>query len=287
MAIKLKKYFRRKFRRTLSFFSKTKENSVLTEYFELYSVFLQRKVKLILFLPPQFNPTSSKRYPLVIFNDGQDMERLKMQERLTHLYQRNRIAPLLILGIYADENRMQEYGTASQPDYGQRGTKAAAYTRFVIEELLPYLHDSFPCKEKAKYQTIAGFSLGGLSAFDIAWHHPEHFQKVGVFSGSLWWRSEPFDEANPDANRIMHEIVAKSKKRKGMQFWFQAGTKDEEGDRNNNGIIDAIDDTMDLMAALKKLGYKNRDIEYLEVKDGEHNPTTWGAVMPEFLDFID
>ena len=151
---------------------------------------------------------------------------------------------------------------------------------------MPYLHDHFPCKSGPKHQSIAGFSLGGLSAFDIAWNYPNHFGKVGVFSGSFWWRSKEFDESDPDANRIIHDLVLHSKKRRGMKFWLQTGTNDEKEDRNNNGIIDAIDDTMDLIAILKKLGYKKRDIEYVEVEGGEHHHGTWGEVLPLFLEFV-
>jgi enterochelin esterase family protein len=35
---------------------------------------------------------------------------------------------------------------------------------------------------------------------------------------------------------------------------------------------------------LEDKGYKKgEDIHYLEMKGGEHNPTTWGKAMPDFL----
>jgi iron(III)-enterobactin esterase len=72
--------------------------------------------------------------------------------------------------------------------------------------------------------------------------------------------------------------------KKGMQFWVEAGTNDETSDRNNNGIIDAIDDTLDLIKELEKKGYKNtQDIVYEEVKGGEHNANTWKKIVPNFL----
>jgi len=37
-----------------------------------------------------------------------------------------------------------------------------------------------------------------------------------------------------------------------------AGTADEEADRNNNGIIDAIDDTLQLLQILKKKARKKK-----------------------------
>src|SRR6185295_18081017 len=92
---------------------------------------------------------------------------------------------------------------------------------------------------------IAGFSLGGLSAFDIGWSHPEWFQRIGVFSGSLWWRTRAYEDGyNETRHRIMHNVVRSSTYKKGLKFWFQAGTLDETADRNQNGVIDSIDDTL-------------------------------------------
>ena len=88
-----------------------------------------------------------------------------------------------------------------------------------------------------------------------------------------------------DSDRIMHQIVEKGRYQKGLKFWFEAGTKDEEMDRNNNGIIDAIDDTLDLIKALLNKGYSNQDVTYLEIEGGEHNFNTWSQAFPKFLNW--
>ncbi|HEY9116817.1 MAG TPA: esterase family protein, partial [Roseivirga sp.] len=72
----------------------------------------------------------------------------------------------------------------------------------------------------------------------------------------------------------------------GLKFWFEAGTKDEESDRNNNGIIDSIDDTLDLISALKRKGYTDSDILYLEIEGGEHNFNTWSEAFPKFISWV-
>ena len=102
------------------------------------------------------------------------------------------------------------------------------------------------------------------------------FKKVGVFSGTLWWRSKLFKDDAPDDDRIIHDTFAISEKRKGLKFWLQTGTNDETSDRNNNGIIDAIDDTLDLIKILKELGYKSKDIKYVEVEGRRTQPKDLG-----------
>src|SRR5262249_6152174 len=133
--------------------------------------------------------------------------------------------------------------------------------------------------------SFAGFSLGGLSALDIVWNHPQAFSKAGVFSGSLWWRTKGLDDGyNEDSDRIMHAQVRAGQYHPGQQFFFETGTQDETADRNKNGVIDSIDDTVALIEALVAKGYdRERDIRYLELPDGKHDVPTWTRAFPVFL----
>jgi hypothetical protein len=69
-----------------------------------------------------------------------------------------------------------------------------------------------------------------------------------------------------------------------LQFYFATGSLDETADRNNNGIIDSIDDTLDLIKELVVKGYyEQKDICYVNYDDGRHDIPTWGRAMPAFL----
>ena len=62
------------------------------------------------------------------------------------------------------------------------------------------------------------------------------------------------------------------------------GTQDETADRNNNGVIDSIDDTLGLIDELVKKGYRRDSaIRFLELKDGKHDVPTWAIAFPYFL----
>ncbi len=265
---------------------KEKNDAVYMQPINIPSKYLKRGVKVDAYLPPSYKKNKKKKYPVIFFNDGQDLSAMSMMQILTDLYKTNAIPPTIIFGIYANsDNRINEYGTARQADYMNRGNLAEQYTSFVIHELLPTLNTEFACTTDADARVFAGFSLGGLAAIDLVWANSNLFHKVGVFSGSLWWRSAPYQYGdNDDQHRIMHDIIRTGTYQENMKFWFEAGTKDETADRNKNGIIDAIDDTLDLINDLSALGYKpHGDIKYVEVQDGEHNPQTWGTVMPDFL----
>jgi enterochelin esterase-like enzyme len=251
---------------------------------DIHSKLLGRDTVVDIFLPFQYEK-SNKQFPLLILNDGQDGETIQLKAILETLTHKKEIAELIVVAVYAGD-RMHEYGVSSQKDFKGRGSKAKNYSRFIITELLPYLHYRYPISKSVQETAIAGFSLGGLSALDIAWNHPDCFGKTGAFSGSFWWRKRDAKSRlySEYRDRIMHQVIRRGRFKPGLKFWFQTGQKDELSDRNNNGVIDSIDDTLDLIVELTKKGYRPfHDIQYIELKDGEHNLQTWATVFPDFL----
>ncbi|MFN8428451.1 MAG: alpha/beta hydrolase-fold protein [Spirosomataceae bacterium] len=248
---------------------------------KINSVFLKRDVIYDLILPSKLVP--NQKYPVLYMNDGQDFDQLGIADILNDFFNKTK-KELIYVGIHTTELRLREYGTSYIPDYKGRGDLATNYMQFIISEMVPYILKRFPAYELPSQNTLCGFSLGGLSAMDICWENPHVFSKVGVFSGSFWWRDKSYEEGySDDLDRIMHNKIKKSSHKNGLKFWFECGTNDEKADRNNNGIIDAIEDTLDLIKELKTKGYTENDIVYLEVDGGEHNFNTWKKVFPGFL----
>lgn len=252
--------------------------------YQLRSRHLRRKVGLVVYRPLVF---PHQKMFLCLFNDGQDLLRMDTQNQLGELFESNKIPATLTVGVVAGD-RMREYGTSERPDYLNRGDLARAYELFITQELMPWLEQRYTLWESPRCRSVAGFSLGGLNAFDLAWRNPNHFGGCGVFSGALWWRSTSFDPDDPDAGRIVHDYVeAAQAPPPGFRAWMMAGTEDEKEDRNNNGIIDAIDDTLQLMDLLRDQGLADEDeLAYFEVQNGRHNPDTWKTVLKDYLMWI-
>jgi enterochelin esterase-like enzyme len=221
---------------------------------------------------------------LLILNDGQDMGQFRIKEIVDSLYKKSLIKPVLIVGVHAGD-RMQEYGVADYPDFLKRGDKADNYDAFINNELYPFAKKNATVR-KFKSVVIAGCSQGGLSAFDIAWNHADKIDKVGVFSGSFWWRDK--DDKAPDysdeKNRIILTKLKASRKKAALKYWFYAGGKEEGGDRDKDSIIDVVDDTKDLITIIKG---KNiclpDDIIFAEDANGKHDYNAWSKQLPAFL----
>jgi enterochelin esterase family protein len=242
---------------------------------------LKRDVTCTLLIPDENEVTEPLN--LLIMNDGQEAGSLGLKDTLEDLMSANRIKPVFTVAIHAGEERLQEYGTAGKPDFKKRGSKAALYTQFIKTELLPAI-TKLTGIDKFNATAYAGFSLGGLSALDIAWNNPDLFDKAGVFSGSFWWRSKDLVNGYTEADRIMHGIIRETAVKPDIKIWLQTGTKDETSDRNQNGIIDSIDDAIDLIKELENKGFtRPADVQYLEMVGGSHNTETWAKAMPKFL----
>lgn len=257
-------------------------SAVSTQQRRIYSQFLERNVIIDIYLPAQTIDNNSLE--LLLINDGQDLQTMNFTALLDSLIVAESIKPLLCVGIHSGLNRMQEYGTICRADYKGRGSKAGLYSQFILNELIPFIQLEFNINS-FKEKSFAGFSLGGLSALDIVWNHGNEFSTAGVFSGSLWWRRRGYDDKDYDwqKDRIMHRQVQQGTLKPWLQFFFECGKLDETADRNNNGIIDSIEDTADLITELKNLGYSDDQIFYLELEDGEHNIDTWKKAFPVFL----
>ena len=183
--------------------------TVIRQETSFHSNALHRTVVLDVVLPADYHH-STRSYKVLYMNDGQDLKRLHMTEVLEKVYRSAQVEPFVLVAIHCGD-RIQEYGTAAQADYAHRGAKAGAYTNFVLNELMPYIQENFRVLIGAENTAFCGFSLGGLSAFDIVWHHPGLFGKVGAFSGSFWWRRRAYENHYDDENdRIMHRLVRQS-----------------------------------------------------------------------------
>jgi enterochelin esterase family protein len=251
--------------------------------YKIESKYLKREMTVELFVPNDL-AKHEDNLELLVLNDGQDASQLNLVATLHNVYAEGHMKPLVIAAVYADKHRMDDFGVAGKLDYKRRGKTAKQYQLFIVKELIEMV------KEKIKIQRftrchIAGFSMGALSAFDTAWKFDNIFYSVGCFSGSFWWRSVDMNQGYHDhSHRIVHEMIKSTLLKPRLKFWFQTGTLDEKNDRNNNGEIDSIDDTKDLVELLLEKGYKmHLDIQYREVQDGKHDYDTWSAVFPEYL----
>jgi enterochelin esterase-like enzyme len=236
------------------------------------------------YLPPHYDAKRRRTYPVLIALDGQTMPQWRLAETLDALVGAGQIEPVVVVAVPAFAARLEEYGTAGVLDFAGRGRQAKAFQDLLAGVVLPAVRERYRVATEPARTGIFGASMGGLCAFDSAWRRPQVFGLAGIFSGSLWWRADNASVAAQQASRIAHRSVRETAGQPALRLWFEAGTRDEAADRDGNGVIDAIQDTLELMDELETKGFKRgRDLAYHEVEGGEHHESTWAQALPEFL----
>ncbi len=253
------------------------------KHLQFESAFLDKPRPVEVYLPPGYTADGAARYPVLYANDGQDMSQWRLKPALEALYAAGALPPIIVVAVSATSDRTTEYGTVEAVNANGMGARAGDYARFFTQELLPWVATTYRTLTGPEHTVVMGSSLGGLMAWDLAWNYPDLFGAVGMFSGSLWWRTDASSVAARQASRVAHVAVRAGPLRPGLRFWFEAGTQDETDDRDGDGVIDAIQDTTELIDALTALGYNADAVTYVQVEGGQHNQATWAKVLPDFL----
>lgn len=273
--------------------------------------FAPEQVHVRVLLPPGYD-AGRHRYPALYLNDGQDMAAVHLRGTLAQLHGEHVIRPVIVVAIDMLHDRMGTYGLSdraagrSRPGdsrFGPVGARAHEYSEWVVRTLVPYIDAHYRTVDKAGARTVLGWSLGGLNAFNLGWQYPDIFGRVGAFSPSFWLAADRSSPSAIERTRLAQSMVDGTTPRPDVKFFFAVGGKEETSDRDGDGIIDAVDDTRDLVegwqgegASLRGLaqrGYSvdmdwadapaRTDVAYLLLADGEHNQATWSRMFPVFL----
>lgn len=234
------------------------------------------------YLPRGYQPDGGTRYPVLYANDGQDMEAVSLAGTLDRLQRSCAMRPVVVVAVHATQ-RNQDYGTAGIANAQGLGARADGYQQFLLEELMPSVAARYPVLDDAGSTGMMGWSLGGLSAFDLAWRRSDRVGIVGAFSGAFWWRTDDGSPMTRQSSRIVHRRVWETAQPPKLRLWFQTGMQDETADRDGDGVIDSIQDTEELVTELVLKGFRRgMDVVHLTV-EGKHDLATWKRLLPEFL----
>lgn len=162
-------------------------------------------------------------------------------------------------------------GAGEKPDRANRSREydavTDAYSRFLIDEIIPEVAKSYNLTKKPEYRAICGTSSGAICAFTAAWMRPDYFQKVlsgnGTFVNILGGHEYP--------------SMIRSTPAKPIRVFIQDGANDL-----NNQYGDWFLANQQMVSALK---FKNYDVKAVWGVEG-HNPMEFGPYLPHSLRWL-
>lgn len=186
-------------------------------------------------------------YPLVVVQDGGEYITLaSMVNVLDNLIHEERIPP--VVAVFIDPvDRNYEYFLNKD------------YERVLLEEIIPFVSESYDFSAKPEKRAIMGASLGGAISTMISLDHPEIFGKCGSQSGAFGVKDMEL------VQRVLSEPRA------GVDFYLDCGT-----------FGDLTDENRAMTDALKKKKYK---FTYSEFNEG-HSWGNWRAHIDDMLVFF-
>jgi len=153
---------------------------------------LNRNRKIWLYLPPDYN-TSTKRYPVLYMQDGQNLfdnatsfsGEWQVDETLNTLFANGDYGAIVVGIDNGGGERLNEYSPWNNPQYG--GGQGDEYMAFMAETLKPYIDANYRTRPEASMNALIGSSMGALIATYGACEYPESFRKVGSLSPAYWF----------------------------------------------------------------------------------------------------
>lgn len=229
-----------------------------------------------MYLPPGYEEQPERRFPVLYLHDGQNLfdgstsyipgQDWQVGQTASAEIQAGRVEPLIIVGIYnTGKSRIGEYTPTKMPRLG--GGRADRYGRFLLEELMPFVHREYRAEGGAWRTGIGGSSLGGLVSLYLGLSRPDVFGKIAALSPSVWWNQ-----------RVIHRFSEEIQVHARAKIWLDIGTR--EGPR----IVEDVERYRDILLGR---GWRwDVDLHYERVEGGEHNEAAWAKRVGPFLRFL-
>jgi len=255
----------------------------LRTHFDFPATKLGNERTILVYLPEGYEADSERRYPVLYMHDGQNLfdaatsyigVEWSVDETLTRMIASGRVEPLIVVGIHNTADRVFEYTPA--PDRSRGGGGASLYADFIVNDLKPFIDQTYRTLPTREHTGVMGSSLGGLVSLFLAWEHPDTFSKVGAMSTSYGWAD----------GQILSYVDGRPVP-SGVKVWLDMGTAEDQTDRNGDEVPDNIEMHRRMRDALMERGLLiPHTLRYVEDEGAVHNERAWAARFPRAVEFL-
>jgi len=137
------------------------------------------KVSYLVYLPPDYETATPKRYPVVywLHGIGGSQEGVPaMAQRLTKAITENKTPPMIVVYV----NGMIRSGYVDSAD-GKIPVETVT-----IKELIPHIDATYRTIASREGRMVEGFSMGGGGAAKWGFKHPDMFGSISIIDGAMF-----------------------------------------------------------------------------------------------------
>jgi predicted alpha/beta superfamily hydrolase len=239
--------------------------------------------RIIRVLLPTGYESSNQKYPVLYMHDGQNLfedetsyagHSWGIDETLKDL----NLDQMIVVGIDNSELRLFEYSPwKSVPEVKKitaidTGGLGDVYADFVVNQVKPYIDQTYRTLADYEHTMIAGSSMGAYISTYIGVKYPNIFSVIGVFSLASW-----FNE--PDFLNFLESADIDSDQR----YFISIGKKESSDESNPSFNEIYLNNSRNLKRLLESKNVS--DIFYIETDD-RHNELAWRRVFKDFVLWI-
>jgi len=241
---------------------------VINEKFEIPQLIRTRRVAALL---PHDYYTTNKRYPVLYLQDGQNLfdddapyGSWGVDKQLASMTERGK-GDLIVVAIdHAEAQRTSEFTPSFKTKLGRGDGRA--YISFLARTLKPYIDKKFRTRPDAAHTGIGGSSMGGLISIYAGIIYPEVYDRLMIFSPSLW--------VTP---KIPFHLMKLTNNFRG-KIYLYGGTAESKT---------MVPNMLRLQEELKKQTGGSQVAFRTEIDpDGQHNEARWGQEFPRAAEWL-
>jgi predicted alpha/beta superfamily hydrolase len=231
-----------------------------------------------IYLPPTYDENRAARFPVVYMHDGQNLFDPRAafggvawdaDGAMDGGAESGAIREAILVGVENNASRIDEY-TPTRDATVMGGGRGDLYLRFLVDEVKPMIDREFRTLPGRETTAIVGSSLGGLISLYAGVRRPDVFGVVGALSPSTWW----------DGRVILREVMSLAGRPvRPIRVYVDSG--------DAGTSRDGVDDTRELAATLRTLGYaEGTTLRHVVQPGGQHSERFWAMRLPGALAFM-
>jgi S-formylglutathione hydrolase FrmB len=233
------------------------------QYKSYQSMLMNRELRYGIYLPPSYETSGTRRYPVVYFLHGLNENEMRWSTRGETDLMLDRMIADKAIGEFIVAIPM----SSTTSFYTNARSGNAPWEDAVVKEFIPMIESTYRVNAARATRGISGISMGGYGSLKIAMKHPEMFGSVSAHSAAL---VPDFNSTTVTGRRLDQfkalfdnvygigfagggqldlsywnvnnplELAKDTAKLQNMKIYFDCGTEDEYGFYAGQQVLDEV-----------------------------------------------